>query len=87
MKTTDDKILLTQELVSELAERASKKCWKPADVFDVGCWFLADVIGMVSEHRLVSIDELQRRTKEKLSDYLDDVFDNIRQIENEIKEE
>ena len=86
MNKFDDKVDFTQQLVIKLLSKADNEHWNANDIYDVGCWFIGDVIGSLAQLRVIPLDELEERIKETLSNYLTDVFDNIGKQEQENSE-
>lgn len=72
-----DKEQLVDELMDLYEDRHNENGWNNNDAFDVACWFLGDMIVQLEADHLIPREELQRRIKQKLDGYVDDVFQQI----------
>lgn len=72
-----DKEQLVEELMDLYEDRHDDNGWNQNDAFDVACWFLGDMITKLEADHLIPRDELQRRIKQKLGWWVDDVFQQI----------
>lgn len=72
-----DKGKFVETLMDMYEEKAQESEWNPNDAFDVACWFLGDMVLSLADKKIIPLDELRKRVKEKTADWLDDVFSQI----------
>lgn len=73
-----DKIKLVNKFVSLYVDNHNKKLWNENDTFDVMCWFAGELIVKIYESHIIPTDELHKRMKDKLTEWIDDVFEQIK---------
>jgi len=72
-----DKEQFVEELMDLYEDRHEENGWNQNDAFDVACWFLGSMIMKLESDHLIPREELQRRIKQKLDGWVDDVFQQI----------
>lgn len=72
-----DKEQFVEKLMDLYEDSHDENGWNQNDAFDVACWFLGDMIMLLEADHLIPRDELQRRIKQKLGWWVDDIFQQI----------
>lgn len=72
-----EKEQLVEELMDSYEDSYFENGWNPNDTFDVACWFLGDMIMKLEADHIIPREELQQRIKQKLDEWVDNVFQQI----------
>lgn len=70
--------------VDEIFDESEAANWTPNELFDVAVWIFNDIVAGLSDQKIVPLDELKRRVQEKMKENIDDVFQQLKNHEQEI---